>query len=141
MPSSERTLAIRLDNAGCRNLKNITTKFRLRQNGNLLPKRFQGDFSSAREIRPVGNVSDGAIDCLVTADRYEQRSTGFLPFRRRKIEPDVWFPRDFRAGWNSQFAKWARPGPEFKPLKEPLHHVYGLLHRSLDEPLIGYKLV
>lgn len=125
MPPSERTLVVRLYNAECQNLKNITTKFRFRKNGNALPKSFQGDFSKGLEVLPVPNVSDGAVDCLVTADRYEQRSTGFLPFRRQKIERDVWLPRDFRAGWNVQFAKWARLGPGFKPLKE-------LLHRSPD---------
>ncbi len=67
-PSSGRTLAIRLYNSECQNLRNIPATLRFRNNGRLRPKRIV-DFATGREVLPLPDVHQ-RLECIVNTDRH-----------------------------------------------------------------------
>ena len=119
--ATQRKLVIRIFNSECRPIKNVKARIVFRKKSSTVIKDVSNTFVDGEALVPIpSNIKHGVLDCLLQVPGYEHRSIGFLPFRTKIVERDIWLPRNPEDGWNARFTPWNQLGPEYDELKKVL---------------------
>ena len=119
--ATNQRLVLRIFDSQCRPIRDVPSRIVFRKNGSQAVKQFASTFPGGEATVPIrGNINHAVLDCVLEVPRYVHRSIGFLPFRSRLVERDVWLPRDPSGGWRARFKRWDNLGPEYEGLKKLL---------------------
>ncbi len=111
-------VVLRLRNFEDQIIKNVPTRLRFRRNQQPTGNAINRMFTSGQEGFNIPAFPLAVWDCSVAAQRYEIRNTGFFrPNDGRRIEREIWLPRNVRAAWATKFAHWNQLTGKFTALR------------------------